>query len=466
MNPKAATELKRLLGNGDVRSGPAALSPYFREKVDADLVVVTPKDVNKLSDVAYFASENDIPLFSLKRRWSDPAAFKGKDGILVDLAKMNKIKKIDTGNLVAHVYGGVTFEQLSAELAKENQRVLYPVTGASPYILRSYIDRELLMGSGGYRHINMSIFHAMMASGEKWVSGSQQLTDEGHADFREDQGPQFSPFFGASEDIFGIPYYGLVYTYPNREEHRLVAFGFDELAAAKDLLYKVSRAEWCFEAFCANDRFLSVKLADGDAGKVAALKKKLNPWTVVVSMEHYKELVDLWERYIKDAAKELGGKSLKGAVPEQIEASLSGPWYAYDRDFYKGRCDHVFGYQYFKNVPDTFAAIDEQAASAGVKPEELGKLVVPVYFGGAGYCEADIHYDPKDEKAAAAANTAYLKSFEALLDMKTFVDKPVGPVAEMVYSRTHPSYVDMIKLLKKQLDPKGILNPDQLLEGV
>jgi FAD/FMN-containing dehydrogenase len=36
----------------------------------------------------------------------------------------------------------------------------------------------------------------------------------------------------------------------------------------------------------------------------------------------------------------------------------------------------------------------------------------------------------------------------------------------MVYSRTHPSYVDMIKLLKKQLDPKGILNPDQLLEGV
>lgn len=466
MNPKAAAELKRLLGDGDVRSGPAALSPYFRDKVDADLVVVTPKNVNKLSDVANFAYENEIPLFSIKRRWMDPAPLKGKDGILVDLVKMNKIKKIDKGNLVAHVYGGVTFDQLTKELAKENQRVLFPVTGTSPYVLRSYIDRELHMGSVGYRHINMSVFHAMLASGELWVSGSQQLTDEGHADFREDQGPQFSPFFGASEDIFGIPYYGLIYTYPNREERRLVALGFDELAGAKDLLYKVSRAEWCFEAFCANARFLSVKLAAGDSGKVAALKKKLNPWTVVVTIEHHKDLVDLWERYIREAAREFGGKSLKGAVPGQLEASLTGPWYLYDRDFYKGRCDNVFGYQDFKNVTGTFAAIDEQASSAGVKPEELGKLLVPVYFGGAAYCEADIHHDPRDAKAAGAAKAAYLKSFEALLDMKAFVDKPVGPVARMVYSRTDPSYVDMIKLLKRQLDPKGILNPDQLLEGV
>lgn len=467
MKESALKELKNLIGEGNVQTGARALSPYFYDPVaSAELALATPATLPQLQDVAMFSFAADLPLFSVKRTRFEDASLAKRDGILVDLKKMNHIKKIDTRNLTAHVFGGVTFEQLAKELAKENQRVLYPVAGQSPYILRSYIDRDILMGSGGYRHPHVSVFHAMMADGQIWVSGSQQLTDEGHADFREDQGPQLSPFFGASEDIFGIPYYGLVYTYPNREERRLVAFGFDDVAAAKDLISKVSRAEWCFEAFAANDRYLSVILAGGDASKVAALRKKLSPWTVVVTMEHYRDLVELWERDTREAAKELGGKALRGQVPEALEGALEKPWNVYDRDFFKGRTRHVFCYEYFRNVPDTFKIIDGKAKKAGLKPEELGKVVVPTYFGGAAYCEADIYFDPADEKAAASAEKAYLTSFEALLDNKAFVDKPVGPVAGMVYSRTNPAYVDMLKLFKRTVDPKGLMNPDQLLEGV
>jgi FAD/FMN-containing dehydrogenase len=379
---------------------------------------------------------------------------------------VDKTEKIDVRNLTANVFAGVTFEQLAAELAKENQRLLYPLAGTSPYIVRSYMDRDVLMGEGGYRHPHISVFHAMMANGEKWVSGSQQLTDEGHADFREDQGPQFSPLFGASEDIFGIPYYGLVYTYPNREERRLVAFGFDELGPARDLLYKVSRAEWCFEAFAANDRYLSVILADGDASAVAGIKKKLSKWTVVVTMEHYKDLVDLWERYVREAAKDLGARSLKGQVPGMCEKALGKPWYIYDRDFFKGRTRAVNCYNYFKNVGDTLDNIDEQLASAGIKPEETGKIVVPVYFGASAYCETDIYFDPRDESAAGAVDGACLKAYDALIDSKAFIDRPRGQVAEKLYAAMDPSYVNMLKLFKRTVDPKGLLNPGQLLEGV
>jgi FAD/FMN-containing dehydrogenase len=463
----SAYELARLLGEVNVRTGARALSPYFRKQVpDSELVLVTPLTPYHLSDVAAFSFENEIPLYTVRRRFMDDLSPAPGNGILVDLAKMNEIKKIDSRNLVAHVYGGVTFDQLQAELDKENQRLLFPVAGLSPSVLRSYVDRDILMGSGGYRHPHLSVFHAMLADGQMWVSGSQQLTDEGHADFREDQGPQFSQFFGASEDIFGIPYYGLVYTYPNREERRLVAFGFDELGPAKDLIYRVSHAEWCFEAFCANDRYLSVVLAEGDASKVAGLKKKLNPWTAVVTMEHYRELVELWERYTREAAKDLGGKPLRGSVPDLLEHNLKRPWYVYERDFFRGACRHVFCYDHFKGVPDTFEAVDGAVRSAGVKPEELGKIVVPTYFGGAAYCEADLYYNAADDKAAAAADDAYMKAFEAILDRKGLVDKPTGRVAEMVFSRTDPSYLDMIRTFKRTVDPKGYLNPDQLLEGV
>jgi hypothetical protein len=466
MNESAVKELKRLLGEGNVKTQAAALKPYFAgADPGGDLVLVTPEDTNGLADIAHLCSENGISLFSVKRRHHDGTLL-GKKGVLVDLVKMDQIKRIDAQNLTAFIYGGVTFEQLSRELARENQKVLVPVAGTSPCVLRSYMDRDVLLGEGGYRHPNISVFHAMMASGEIWVSGSQQMTDEGHADFREDQGPQFSPFFGASEDIYGIPYYGLVYTYPVREVRRLVAFSFDELGPAADLLYRVSRAEWCFESFAANSAYLSVILAGGRAADVEKVKKDLAPWTAVFTMEHYRDLVDLWERYITEAAIEAGGKQLSGKVPQMCEAALQKPWYVYDRDFYRGRCETVDCYQYFRNVEGTFALVDEQAASAGVSPDELGKIVVPVYFGANAYCEADLYYDPRDEKAAQSAGSARLKSYEALLEARAFIDRPTGKVAQMLYGRTDPSYVNMLKLFKRTVDPKGILNPGQLLEGV
>lgn len=464
-NGSAARELGRLIGQENVKTGAAALASCFIEPADgAEMTVVTPARVDHLSDVAYFAYENDIPLFSVKRR-TDGGNLAGRKGILLDTRKMNQIKKVDVRNLTANVFAGVTFEQLAKELKQHDHRLLYPIAGTSPYIIRSYMDRDVLMGEGGYRHPHISVFHAMMANGEKWVSGSQQLTDEGHADFREDQGPQFSPLFGASEDIFGIPYYGLVYTYPNREERRLVAFGFDELGAAKDLLYKVSRAEWCFEAFAANDRYLSVILAGKDAGAVAGMKRDLSPWTVVFTMEHYKDLVDLWEKYIKEAASDAGGKSLEGAVPDACGKALDAPWNVYDRDFFMGRTKTVNCYDYFSNVTDTMSVIDDQAASAGIKAADIGKIVVPVYFGASAYCEADFYYDPKDDKAASSADDAYLKSYEAVIAAKAFVDRPRGKVAEMLYGQMDPSYTNMIKLFKRTVDPKGLLNPGQLLEG-
>ena len=148
------------------------------------------------------------------------------------------------------------------------------------------------------------------------------------------------------------------------------------------------------------------------------------------------------------------------------EKALGGPWNVYDRDYFKGRTETVDCYNYFKNLPDTFAVVDEKVKAAGFKPEDTGKIVVPVYFGSSAYCETDLYYDPKDAKAAGSVADACVKSYEALIDEKAFIDKPRGAVAEMLYAKMDPSYVNMIKLFKRTVDPKGLLNPDQLLEGV
>ncbi len=467
MNGKAVKEIVKICGDNNILTGARALSNYFREKVPStELMLVTPESVDQLSDTLSFCNENEIPVFSVKKRYLDDCGISGKQGVLIDLRKMSEIKKIDKENLSAYIYAGVTFEKLQAALANEGMKILCPVSGTTESVLRSYVDREMLVGSTCNRHLQYSLFHAALATGEIWVSGSQQITDESHADFREDQGPQMSPFFGASQDIFGIPFYGVVYTYPVREERRVVAYSFEDLQNAASLVYKVSRSEWCFEAFLANERFLSVLLAGGQRESVAPVKKKMKPWTAVISFEHHKELVELWDRYTGEEAAQLGGKQIKGQVLEMIDKALGSPWYLYDRDFYKGRCARVTGFQYFKNLPAVFSTIDEKAQSNGLKSAEIGKIIVPAYFGGAAYCEADIYFNPENEKERVSTENAVYGSYQSLLKDGFFVDKPEGEVAQMVFSRVNPTYMRMIKTFKSIVDPKGIMNPNQLTEGV
>ncbi len=326
MNGKVVKEIAKICGDGNVYTGARALSRYFRDRLSStDLVLVMPQTPEQISDTVRFCYENEIPVFSVKGRYMEDGTLPSKEGILIDLRNMSEIKKIDRENLSAYIYAGVTFADLKEKLAKEEMKILYPVSGTTDSVLRSYIDREMLLGSTCNRHLQYSIFHAVLATGEIWVSGSQQITEEGHADFREDQGPQMSPFFGASQDIFGIPFYGVVYTYPIREERKVVAYSFDNLKDAANLVYKVSRSEWCFEAFLANDRFLSVTFSGGARENVAQTKKKLKQWVAVFSFEHHRELVELWDRYTKDAARELGGKEVKGQTLEMIDKALMSP---------------------------------------------------------------------------------------------------------------------------------------------
>ncbi len=458
-------KISEIVGREHVLKGKNYLGKYFpRLQGEPQLVMVRPQDEFDLSELMILASEKKIPVYSVRREHMD-SDLALKDGLLVDFSRMNEIKEIDRRNLMAHIFAGVTFEKLQEKCLEKDCKLLLPAAATSRYVLRSYLDRDILMGSGGYRAPNLSIFHAVLSDGRIWVSGSQQMTSEGIADFREDQGPQFSLFFGASEDIFGLPFYGIVYTYPLRETRRVLLFAFDQLEPAKDLAYKVSREEHCFECFTANSRYLSV-LCSSSVEEAEKLREQFPPWLTVVTLEHRRELVDLWERYVRSDAENLGGKLVEGELVEVIDRQLQKPWYLFDRDYFKGAMRHIFHYDSYKRVPQLFSEVTAAAQGAGYPAEEVGQVIIPVYFGGAGYCESDLYYDPDSAEEVARVEKVYEQAYRTLLEKKTFVDKPVGKLASMVYELVDEGFLNMIKLFKRIVDPAGIMNPDQLLEGV
>lgn len=454
-----------IVGKENVKSGAAALSPYFEGGVkETGLTAVLPADEYDLTDVMEVAFKRKTPVFSVRREKMDPS-LASRQGLLIDLSRMKKIKMVDRRNLMANVFAGVTFEELDVELRKEGAKLLTPAVARSRSVLRSYMDRDVLNGNAVYRFPNLSIFHAALSDGRIWVSGSQQMTSEGDVDFREDQGPQFSLFFGASEDIFGIPFYGIVYIYPIRETRRVLAFGFDELEPAKDLAQKLNRDEHCFECVTANARYLSTLLSkDRDAAE--KLMQKLPAWSTVISLEHRTELVDLWEKYVREGAAKLGAKEVNGELTDMMDAKFQVPWYTFDRDYLRGGLRVIDHYDYYKRAPGLFADIRKIAESKGFAAADIGQVLVPVYFGGSTYCETDLYYDPSSEAESEKASAVVKEACGKLLDEGSFIDRPTGEVAKMVYGRVNEGLLKVLKTFKNIVDPAGIMNPDQLLEGV
>ncbi len=458
-------ELAEFVGRENVRTGAAALAGYFADPVESTgLVLVKPADEYELAEVADAADKAKLPLFSVRREKMD-ASLASRKGLLIDLSRMDGIKELDRRNLMAHIFAGVTYEQLDVELRKMDCKVLTPANATSRSVLRSYLDRDVLNGNAVYRFPNLSIFHAMLSDGRIWISGSQQMTSEGIADFREDQGPQFSFFFHASEDIFGIPYYAIIYIYPIRETRRVLLFGFDELEPAARLAYKVNREEHCFECITANSRYLSVLLSE-NADAAAALREKLPAWTTAVSLEHHAELVDMWERYVRADADALGAEAIDGELCQRMDEKFQRPWYVFDRDYLKGRTAFIEHYDFYRRAPGLLAAVRDIARSGGYAAEEVGQVLIPVYFGGSCYCESDLYFDPTDEEEKARAAEVSRAVYGKLLDEGSFIDRPTGETAKLVYERVSEGYMKILKTFKNIVDPSGRMNPEQLLEGV
>ena len=458
MNQTLAGDLRDIVEEEGVKAGAAALSPY----IDAagrttELTRVLPRDTDEALEIMRLAAERGLKVFSVRSRYL-PEGLEKERGLLFDPASLDLVKNVDARSMMAYIGAGVTFEQLQPRLDEAGMKLLMPACAESRLVLRSYIDRDLLLGSTANRAYQLSIFHAALADGRLWVSGSQQMAEEGHADFREDQGPQLSPFFGASEDIYGIPVYGVVYVYPVREERRVLAFGFNDLKSAVGFSYKVCREDHCFEIAGADAHFWSV-LAGPREGE--ALRSALPPWTVLMSIEHHRELVEMQAGLVAADASGLGGRPLGEDVAAGLGSLLGRPWYRWDRDHHAGATLPVKCYTFADRVGPALTANAQAAESHDLPP--AGHLFVPVYFGGAFYCESDLYHAPD---AAEAARAAWREAYDSILKEGYLVDTPRGELARMVFARAKPSYLEMIKRVKRILDPEGRLNPGQLLEGI
>jgi hypothetical protein len=89
----------------------------------------------------------------------------------------------------------------------------------------------------------------------------------------------------------------------------------------------------------------------------------------------------------------------------------------------------------------------------------LGRVAVPISFGGSIFCETVIFVRPEQRKQVTEPA---LSAYRAVFEKGALIDRPAGAVAEFMFEKADAGYVRMLRLLKERFDPHGILNPGAL----
>ena len=456
MNARLLNGLRDVAGPGVVTDDRSALQPYFRDvPARMDLTLAVPRDDLELADIASCAYENGIPIYTHRRGFLPPQVAES-GGVLIDLKGIDKIVRIDESNLLAFIQYGVTFERLKEELDKLNLRLLMPAAATSSSVVRSYLDRDVILANGATRPYQYTTFHAILGDGRLWMSGTDQYTPDGHSEFREDLGPMYSNLFQASEDIFGMPYAMKAWIYKRWEERRVTAYGFEEAGSAIAAARAACRHDQVFECVVADRRYLSVLLT-GSADAADAMAGELRPWSVIFGFDNHPALAEVWDRQTREMAASYGGTVDGGELAALMRENFEWPWYISERDHYRGETTVIDYFTFSGKAAGLFA---QTAEAVGGYP--VGQVAIPSYYGAAFYCETDIFH----AKGDPGVHATWVETYRRLLDQGVHVNRPRDEVAREIYRRMDPENIRLIRNLKRVMDPKGLLNPGQLMEGV
>ena len=108
-------------------------------------LVVWPTSSEQVSEVLKWSNKNNVPVVPVSSQVHfNGGAIPKQGGIVMDLSKMNKILEIDEDLKKVRIEAGVTWGQLTAELAKNGMRVLMPLLPpANRSVLSDFLDREV-----------------------------------------------------------------------------------------------------------------------------------------------------------------------------------------------------------------------------------------------------------------------------------------------------------------------------------
>ncbi|MFH0916491.1 MAG: FAD-binding oxidoreductase [bacterium] len=481
-------DLIGVVGKDNVFDDPADLGSYARDESFALSIqprfVVRPGSEDEVQALVGWANKTSTPLVPVS---SGPPHFCGDTvpsvpgAVIVELSRLNKIRRIDRRNRMVVVEPGVTYAQLQPGLAGEGMRVTPPLfPRANKSVVASLLERQPTL----IPRYNYALPEPLRNCGVIWGDGTRFFTGEagwGPADLEgqwaaggrqvDPKGPAQTDFYRlltGAQGTLGIVTWASVKCELLASPKKTLFVTADKLEDLVDVTYRLTRIRVADELFLVNSAYLAT-LVGNDAADIAALTEGLPAWVLLIGVGGRallpEERMAVAEKDVAEAAA-AHGRQLLSAIPSlataRVEKAIAGV--AGDDHWklrYKGAIRDIFFHTTLENAPRFLSVMLETAAAHKYPVADVGVYLQPQHQGVAYHCEFSLPFARDDKNEADKVRALFSDASMRLIADGAYFSRPYGEWADPVYNRDAASR-DALRTVKKIVDPNNVLNPSKL----
>lgn len=472
-------DLIEILGKENVITDPAVTAEYAVDMV-APKAIVFPKNTNQVADVVKFSNRENL---SIVARGSGTKMAMGNPPQKLDLvvctARMNHMLDVDTSNLTMTVEAGVKFRDIQARLATQEDRCYLPLEdlGAEsdeiicsdrshsgcfipidpPYANNATIGGIIATNSTGPRRLLYNLPRDSII-GIRYVAPNGDIIGSGGKTVKNVSGYDVSKLMVGSMGTLGILCEMTMRLLPLPEKMQTLLVSFASFAEA------YAFAERIFETSLLP---AAVEIMNGEAYNQLAMDDipefDSNGYVAAVAFETFIPAVNRMYSEILEMANGSGAGG--DAVLEEDDhrsfwLAISNLSAAVDKKFsgiIKAKLNYPLSLG--KSIIDSGESI-------------FSKANLDYYFqthAGSGICHTGLLIDENDTAATDNAVTALGQLLERCreIDGNLVIQSAPADVKDKlkIWGDIGSSFVIM-KRLKNQLDPTGMMSPGRFVEGL
>ncbi|WP_027718663.1 FAD-binding oxidoreductase [Desulfovirgula thermocuniculi] len=455
---KALTDLRRALGPHNVITDPADLLCYSYDAT-ADVptqrpdVVVTPESTAHVVQVVKIARQYRLPIYP---RGSGTNLSGGtiplRGGIVLATVKMNRILEIDPANLTATVQPGVIIQDLNNAVAPYG--LLYPPDPGT--VATATMGGSVAECSGGLRGLKYGVTrHYVM--GLEVVLASGEVIRCGGKTVKNVTGYDLVRLFTGSEGTLGIITEITVRLIPAPQARETMLAGFARLADAGNTVTEIIQRKVIPATLEIMDR-VTVEVVENyahiglptDVAALLLIEVDGIPEVVKYEAETVREIIKKNNGWVKTAENEAARENLLAARRAALPALAQRKPTTILEDATVPR----------SKITEMLLAL-----------EEIGKkydlLIGTFGHAGDGNLHPTILADARDEDEMRRVRAAVEEIFRVALSLGGTLSGEHGiGMAKMRFLpwEMGASGVNVLRQIKKALDPENILNPGKMVD--
>jgi FAD/FMN-containing dehydrogenase len=198
-------QLRALVGEANVKVGTEAASPFLRPgQLAPGLVSVFPRNTEEVQAIIDLARKNEVPVVTCNDRTLLPEDLE-RNGFLLRFSRLDRIERIDTLNLVAHIERGVTWDQLNEALREHGIKAVAPVAANSPSVVECVTARVVGKAVSKFPDYALMNQKVVLADGSIQKTGAHTLSEECADGRHHDGGPALSTWFIGADRTRAYP---------------------------------------------------------------------------------------------------------------------------------------------------------------------------------------------------------------------------------------------------------------------